>query len=298
LRWGCFWAAWGRIFPVGADKRPLTRHGFKDGTSDIAIITAWTQDWPYCDWGWEVTRDSVVCDVDRKHGKDGFRTFRNLAGCDPRDIDTPRVTTPSGGLHLHFDSGGQLYRNTTSLLGPGVDTRAPGGYVVLPTYRNGRAPERSLFGPKAPAPAWMAPALKRETADLRLVSSRPAPSPLFHSPHPTPGRELSEKEQKQARAAALAMLDIACAKIVCAPNGQQDVTRYKACHLIGGWVGAGYLDEKFAYDKLLAAALAMPTHGKPWRNLDLRVLNSLREGEGRPLAPEEWSQVLKREREP
>ncbi len=87
LAWALRYAAAGLlIFPVNANKKPLTTHGFKDATSDPAAIEAWRRKWPHCEFGWAVPAGVVVVDVDIKHGKNGYADFKRLAGCDPRDV--------------------------------------------------------------------------------------------------------------------------------------------------------------------------------------------------------------------
>ncbi|MDI1466450.1 bifunctional DNA primase/polymerase, partial [Catellatospora sp. KI3] len=67
--------------------------------------------------------------ADYTHGADVLDTLMDQAGAVMARTRT--VTTPSGGLHLYYrhPSGPQL-RNTAGRLGPLVDSRAHGGYVV------------------------------------------------------------------------------------------------------------------------------------------------------------------------
>jgi hypothetical protein len=63
-----------------------------------------------------------VADIDLRHNP-------------PRELlellpPTVRVDTPSGGYHLHYDSGGKRYDN--SKLAQGVDIRCASGYALLP----------------------------------------------------------------------------------------------------------------------------------------------------------------------
>ena len=39
-----------KIFPCNGKKEPLTQHGFKDATTDEAIIKAWAKTWPGSSW--------------------------------------------------------------------------------------------------------------------------------------------------------------------------------------------------------------------------------------------------------
>lgn len=99
-----------------------------------------------------------VLDVDPKNG--GFET---LAALEQKNSPLPKtvsVRTGSGGLHFYFKYPGPEYRNTAHALGPGLDTRGDGGYVVGPgsqhksgtryNWQNGPA-DHSLLA----APEWL-----------------------------------------------------------------------------------------------------------------------------------------------
>jgi replicative DNA helicase len=77
----------------------------------------------------------VVVDLDTKNGKNGISSFKALIeelGADYEKVcDTYTVTTPSGGLHLYYESPpGVEIRLSASQLASGVDIRAWGGMVV------------------------------------------------------------------------------------------------------------------------------------------------------------------------
>jgi hypothetical protein len=255
------------IFPVRADKRPLVSHWRHDATSDPATIEAWWLKWPHADAALAVPASMLVVDIDVKHGKDGYTDFKRLAGYHPRDVLTPQSSTPSGGLHVYFRAS-KPYKNAVSVHGTGIDLRSAGGYVLLPLSHNGRRWLRSLFDtPLAPAPAWLDCALRT--------------APLTLAPRTAIARPTSDL---WAQKKALAELERACARIVAAPCGAQDMTRHAQCFYVGGLVARGDLDYAVAYEALLAAANAMPAYRDPWRNLETRVSRSLEAGIGRPLA--------------
>jgi putative DNA primase/helicase len=74
----------------------------------------------------------VVVDLDPRHG--GFDTWRRLdQEHGPISQDTPTVHTPRGGIHLYYAAPeGADIRGSAGTLGPGIDLRAHGGYVVVP----------------------------------------------------------------------------------------------------------------------------------------------------------------------
>src|SRR6516164_1412692 len=126
-----------RLFPCRADKKPLVPHWRDDATCDDAAIAAWLRQWPHADWAWAVAATVVVVDIDVKGGKNGYRDFERLDGHDPRTVDAPAATTPSGGMQI-FYAAAKLYKNRVAISGTGLDTRTLGGYVVLPGEANGR----------------------------------------------------------------------------------------------------------------------------------------------------------------
>ena len=79
---------------------------------------------------------------------------------------TYMVATPSGGWHLYYTAPeGSTIRNSASLLGPMVDVRARGGYVVAAgSTVDGRPYEVLDAEDPAPLPQWI----------HRLLTRRPA----------------------------------------------------------------------------------------------------------------------------
>jgi hypothetical protein len=73
-------------------------------------------------------------DLDRKNGVDGVATLAALA--DQHGFTVPHTTvigTPSGGKHMWFvGPAGAPVRNSAGKLGPGIDVRGYGGYLVGP----------------------------------------------------------------------------------------------------------------------------------------------------------------------
>ena len=74
---------------------------------------------------------AIVIDLDAKNN--GIENFNAL--CRERGIDVGDalcVRTPTGGVHYFFADPSGRWRNSTSKLALGVDTRGLGGYVVAP----------------------------------------------------------------------------------------------------------------------------------------------------------------------
>ena len=123
------------VFPIAQDaKTPLTKHGFKDAVTDRRQINEWAREFPKANIGIPTGQASgiVVVDLDRKHTVDGVKGFESL--CRRLDVEIPdtyKIKTPSGGEHIYFCTKyAAEIRNSAGVLGPGIDVRGEGGYVV------------------------------------------------------------------------------------------------------------------------------------------------------------------------
>lgn len=127
------------VFPCRTgDKKPITKHGRNDATTDAATIDKWFTRTPKANVGL-VTDGLVVVDLDvgGRLTEDQDEQL-DLAGA-------PIQETPSGGRHFVFKQPpGRDYRNTRSRLALNVDTRANGGYIVVEPSSVNRVPYRWL----------------------------------------------------------------------------------------------------------------------------------------------------------
>jgi len=113
-------------------KHPLTKNGFKDATKDSVRIRAWWQRWPEANIGIATGAVSgiAVLDIDPRHGGDeALASLQANYGPLP---ETPIVLTGGGGTHFYFRYPGMLVSNSSSEVGPGIDVRGDGGYVIAP----------------------------------------------------------------------------------------------------------------------------------------------------------------------
>lgn len=130
-----------RVFPVvPGGKVPAIGGWNHRATSDPEVIRGW---WSRKDKVIGVDRERdfnigvatghgvAVLDVDVKH-LDGFASLKDLVAetglPDGWDV-TRTVRTASGGVHLYFKTTEDL-ATTASKIGPGLDTRGAGGYVL------------------------------------------------------------------------------------------------------------------------------------------------------------------------
>lgn len=116
------------VFPcVPGGKSPATPNGFKDATTDPAQIDSW---WSQADYNIGICPNDIGCyvvDLDPPAGEQSWSALLAPEGL--AEIETLIVRTPRGGRHLWFK--GEL-PTTASRLGPKIDTRGRGGYVLLP----------------------------------------------------------------------------------------------------------------------------------------------------------------------
>jgi putative DNA primase/helicase len=190
-------------------KNPLIEHSFKQATVDAAAIATWWRKWPHALIGVPTGMRSgiVVLDIDVKHPPvNGFDTLDELGFAILPD--TPMVHTASGGLHLYFTPPSHPIRNTQSTrgargIGPGLDWRGDGGYVILPAAKSGYRWD-PVWNLDTAAPAPVPAALLPREPEPRCIAAQPIEPTDGLSPY------------------ADAALDRACRAIIAAPCGEQE----------------------------------------------------------------------------
>jgi len=123
------------VFPCRpGGKEPLTPNGFKDAVTDPDQIQAWWAKWPEANIGVATGERSglLVVDIDRDKG--GFETREQLTEAHGPLPDTPEAETGGGGRHYFFKHV-PGFGCTKDRIGPGIDTRGDGGYVIVPPSR-------------------------------------------------------------------------------------------------------------------------------------------------------------------
>ncbi|MGW0352215.1 bifunctional DNA primase/polymerase [Streptomyces anthocyanicus] len=169
----------------------------------------------------------LVVDLDVPKGKGssdapyGATTFKALCERAGHTVPTTyRVRTASGGAHLYFTApDGVRLTNTQDVLGPHIDTRAGGGYVVAPgSTTTAGAYEVTDPAPVAPLPGWL------------LTLLRPAPGPA---------RPLTLAVPRNASRCATVALERERARIEQAPEGMRERTLFEAARALGRFVAWG-----------------------------------------------------------
>ena len=238
------------VFPcVPGGKQPALRGNWRElATADGDQIRAWWASAAYnigIDCG---SSGIVVIDLDtpRPAGPGGFPAAAR-SGTDalaalcgqhgqPYPVPTYTVDTPSGGCHLYYATPDGRVRNSAGRLGPHIDIRASGGYVIGKDSSIGGRPyiardER----PPALLPAWIADLLRN---DPPTATGRLAPAP----------------QDAPGTAYAMAALNAETRLVATAQLGTRNDTLNRAAFNLGQLVATGMLPSLATVTALINAA--------------------------------------------
>ncbi|SOZ01744.1 DUF3631 domain-containing protein [Cupriavidus taiwanensis] len=165
-------------------KHPITAHGFKEATTDSTALARWFNGGTGFPRNIGIaTGDGIlVLDIDRKPGKpDGKDSLTSLVGQHGKLPNTLIAQTGGGGAHLVFRlPTGRHVKSSAGKLGPSLDVRADGGYIVAwPSVgvdrayawvnTPGGAPDFSRI---ADAPGWLLDLCERGTLPSGTTSAQ------------------------------------------------------------------------------------------------------------------------------
>lgn len=247
-------------------KEPLTPHGFKDATIVAATVADWWRRRPRALIGTPTGLGFVVLDIDPRHG--GDKTIAALGFVSLPA--TPTTRTAGGGWHLYFAAPDPPIHNTAGArgrgIGPGLDWRGVGGYVILPSPGSGY----EWVGPTRELPMVAVP--------LALLPTQTAAAATAIIGTPATCTQLSDYGEAALRSAA--------EKIMTAPAGQQEVTLNGEAYAIGRLAGAGGVPADLALEILQIAARKMPSYDRsdPWQadKVNDKVERAFRQGLAKP----------------
>lgn len=123
------------VFPcVAGGKRPLTKRGFHEASTDPRQITRWWVRWPRANIGVPTGHASglEVVDVDVHGAIRGFAAFELSRREGLTDRWAAFVRTPSGGVHAYYPADPERAQPSWQAVRVGIDFRGAGGYVVAP----------------------------------------------------------------------------------------------------------------------------------------------------------------------
>jgi len=119
------------VFPLKPQaKEPLTQHGCKDGTLDLAQIKTWWSKWPNANIGIPTGIKFWALDIDPRHG--GDESLRLLVYEHGALTDTIQQMTGGGGRQYLYDLPDQQKIGCLTAVWDGIDIRGEGGYIVVP----------------------------------------------------------------------------------------------------------------------------------------------------------------------
>jgi hypothetical protein len=184
----------------------LAPRGLKDGTTDPKTVRAWATTWTGAANIGIVTGTGsgiFVLDVD-DHGKGGPDNLEKLEAEHGRLPDTVQSITGGGGFHLFYRHPGGRIPSRNDALGPGLDIKGDGGYVVAPGSRHvsgqpyewasGMAPGQIEI---ADASAWV----------LEQVAAKVSPDVPNSTEVPETGRALTSEDIEGIRSRMRAYAD-------------------------------------------------------------------------------------------
>jgi Bifunctional DNA primase/polymerase, N-terminal len=206
-----------------------------------------------------------------RHGAEALRALAAGRELPP----TLTVATPTGGRHLYYRAPrGMRLRNTVGRLGPLIDTRAEGGYVVGPgSIVDGRSYRVIADIPVASLPHWL----------LRELQALNAPPPVAASDAvllPPTGSAAATSDGSSAYAAAALRNEVE--RVRAARVGTRNDTLNRAAFSLGRLVGAGILDHDLAVGELSDAARRA---GLPPREVASTLSSGIGAGIARPRMP-------------
>lgn len=163
-----------------AAKHPRTPRGSKDATRDPeSLQVMFGQLYRNSNVGIATGERAglIVLDVDPRHG--GDRSLMELEAKHGELPLTPTCATGGGGLHIYFRHPGGTIKNSAGKIGPGLDVRGEGGYVVAPPSFHALGPQytwitcrRPELVPLAFPPAWLIEDMRSGNDFAKAVVSR------------------------------------------------------------------------------------------------------------------------------
>jgi hypothetical protein len=214
----------------------LTHHA----AADPRTVRRWWRRWPDANVGLRTGAASglVVLDVDHGHG--GEASLAQLVDAHEALPATLEVRTGGGGRHIYFTHPGGRVANSAGGLGPGLDVRGDGGYILAPPSRHasGATYRRLTHVPPAALPGWLQALMTR--------GRREATSAVMTT---------VDVDRSRASAWARAALAAEVTRVRQAAVGTRNHTLNRAAFALGQIVAGGHLDQAEVAGFLCDAAL-------------------------------------------
>jgi N12 class adenine-specific DNA methylase len=239
------------VFPlVPGTKRPMFKNWEKRASTDPRQIARWWTTTPNANIAIACGPSNLlVIDLDKAKKPDGPRHGEQTLAKLAAGRELPRtftVASARGGRHLYYrqPDGAALSITTgsdTAGLGPLVDTRGHGGFVVAPgSVFDGGTYRIEHDAAVAPLPAWITDELTK----------RPPAAP----PPPAPAPSRTPVTDRRRAAYGNAALKQSADTVARAPEGTRNDTLNRESFRLGRLVGGDILDRNDAVAELRRAA--------------------------------------------
>lgn len=248
-------------------KHPRVAGGLKAATTESGQLQAWWAHWPGANVGLRTGAASglVVVDIDPEHGGDD--SLGRLVREHGELPDGRVVRTGSGGRHLYFRHPGGVVRNDAGRrLGPGLDVRGDGGYVIAPPslHASGGQYRVASRGAELPElPDWLLDQLRR-----------------VETPRSSVAREW--RPDRDTSSWAKAALEGELERLRNAQPGMRNHTLNRVAFRLGQIIAGGQLDEGEIEGLLVHNAMAV---GLGEREAVATVHSGMEAGESVPRGP-------------
>lgn len=243
-----------RVFPVEG-KVPLVKDWPNVATTDTAQVRTWWGQRPMANVGIATGAGSDIYVIDEDAGGADTIAKLNLP-------ETLTIRTGGGGHHYYFKRPeGEHWPNTAKKLGPGVDTRGDGGYVVAPpsVHPDSRRPYQvEVRKNLAPLTGPVLELLKPKAVERERVEYRSDDIPRGY------GETALRNE---------------CEAVANAPDGQRNHALNRAAFSLGQLVASGVIDEGYLRAELGAAARAA---GLAEREIEKTIESGMKAGLAQP----------------
>jgi len=252
-------------------------HGYQDASRDPETIKGWWTEFPLANIAIAtgVPSNLLVLDVDPKNGGDeSLKELEKQIGPLPKTVI---ALTGGGGEHYYFilPVNAEI-KNSIGKLGPGLDIKTTGGYVVAEPsiHQNGRPyvyeldhhPEDTTL---ADVPVGLLDLLRQPPKEEYLT----VPEIYTHKTTRYGRRALREEAEK----------------IIYASFGEQEMTLNVACLKIGALIKTGKIQFEEGYTVLVDAGMSMVSdpEKEPWTHqlIITKIKRALRQATPRQMKP-------------
>jgi Bifunctional DNA primase/polymerase, N-terminal len=242
------------VFPVAPrGKTPITKRGMLDASNDEDLVAAWWANENRSNIGRTAVQRArpnigincgksglLVVDLD---GEEAVRAWADLAA---RHGGHPRTLVARTGKGFHGYFVGES-RSSAGRIGPKIDTRGAGGYVIAPPSVHGSGAVYRWIDATldpVPAPEWLTEALDRGQPESPVGERGCLPDGIPFTPY--------------GRSALAALTEEMAATI----EGERNSTLNALAYRCGRLSAAGQLAEDVAHDFLIAAAIQAGLDGE------------------------------------